>query len=105
MLWPDLTFPPINLLSYPKMKTDEIKNPLDVQIGGNHYKTCAIQPIEYIEANDLGFLEGCIVKRITRHDKKTGKGKQDILKIIHECELLLRMRYENSENSNTDAEI
>ena len=103
MFWPEFTFGPVNLWNYPRMKIDEFKNPLDVQVGGSHYKDCAIQPIEFIEANDLGFLEGCIVKRITRHDKPTGKGKQDILKIIHECELLLKMRYENSQNSNADA--
>jgi len=72
---------------------------LDVQVGGDHYKLCNIQPIEYIEANDLRFLEGCIVKRITRHDKPTGKGRQDIEKIIHECQLLIEQRYNNLANS------
>ena len=76
--------------------SDEI-NPLHQQIGGSHYKECAIQPIEYIEANNLSFLEGCVVKRITRHNKKTGKGAQDIRKIIHECELLLKLRYANDQ--------
>lgn len=63
------------------------------QVGGSHYKDCGIQPIQYIEINELGFLEGCIVKRITRHNKPTGKGRQDIEKIIHECQLLLELRY------------
>jgi len=66
---------------------------LKIQIGGNHYKECAIQPAEYIEANRMQFLEGCIVKRVTRHDKPTGKGRQDIEKAIHELELLLEFRY------------
>lgn len=66
---------------------------LEVQIGGEHYKSCKIQPVEFIHANSLGFLEGCIVKRITRHNKPTGKGRQDIEKIIHECQLLLELRY------------
>lgn len=66
---------------------------LDVQIGGDHYRNCKIQPVQYISANDLGFLEGCVVKRITRHDKPTGKGRQDIEKIIHECQLLLELKY------------
>ena len=66
---------------------------LDIQIGGEHYKTAKIQPIQYIEANGLGFLEGCVVKRITRHDKPTGKGRQDIEKAIHELQLLLEFRY------------
>lgn len=66
---------------------------LDTQVGGNHYKDCKIQPVQYIEANNLRFLEGNIVKRVTRHDKPTGKGRQDIEKAIHELQLLLEHRY------------
>jgi len=66
---------------------------LNVQIGGSHYKDCKIQPIEFIEANKLAFLEGCIVKRATRHDKPTGKGRVDIEKAIHELQLILELRY------------
>lgn len=66
---------------------------LDVQVGGDHYKDSPIQPVQYIEANDLKFLEGCVVKRVTRHNKSTGKGRQDIEKAIHELELLLELRY------------
>lgn len=66
---------------------------LKTQVGGSHYKGCAIQPIEYIEANSLSFIEGCILKRITRHDKPTGKGREDIEKAIHELKLLLELRY------------
>lgn len=66
---------------------------LDIQIGGEHYKTAKIQPVQYIEANGLLFLEGCVVKRVTRHDKPTGKGRQDIEKAIHELQLLLELRY------------
>lgn len=72
-------------------------DPLKTQIGGDHYKTCAIQPVEFIEANNLAFLEGCVVKRVTRHNKPTGKGKQDIEKAIHELELLLKLRYRVNE--------
>ena len=70
---------------------------LNQQIGGDHYKTCKIQPIEFIEANKLQFLEGCVVKRVTRHDKPTGKGRQDIEKAIHELQLLLELRYKPQE--------
>lgn len=51
---------------------------LDQQHGGSHYRDCAIQPVQYIEANRLPFLEGCVVKRVTRHAHPTGKGRQDI---------------------------
>lgn len=69
------------------------KPSLSVQIGGTHYKDCAIQPVEFIEANQLAFIEGCVVKRVTRHNKPTGKGRQDIEKAIHELQLLLELRY------------
>jgi hypothetical protein len=73
---------------------EEIKmSALDSQVGGSHYKDRKIQPVQYIEANDLKFLEGCVVKRVTRHDKPTGKGRQDIEKAIHELQLLLELRY------------
>ena len=66
---------------------------LDIQIGGSHYRKGGIQPVQYIEANKLTFLEGCVVKRVTRHDKPTGKGRQDIQKAIHELQLLLELHY------------
>ena len=66
---------------------------LDSQVGGDHYRACTIQPVQFIEANGLGFLEGCVVKRLCRHDKPTGKGSQDIEKAIHELQLLLELRY------------
>ena len=67
---------------------------LDVQPGGDHYRTKAIQPVENIHANGLGFLEGCIVKRITRWRDKDGI--QDLRKIQHECELLIELEARKS---------
>lgn len=68
---------------------------LDVQVGGNHYRQGGIQPVQYIEANKLAYLEGAVVKRVTRHNQPGGKGKQDIEKAIHELQLLLELRYPN----------
>ena len=59
---------------------------IDKQIGGNHYKNFKIQPIEFITANKLSFIQGNIIKYICRYDKKNGK--KDIDKVIHYCELL-----------------
>ena len=59
------------------------------QIGGDHYRSKAIQPVEYIHANKLTFLEGCIVKRITRWREKNGL--QDLLKIKHEIDLIIEL--------------
>lgn len=63
---------------------------LDKQEGGDHYKT-AIQPIEFIHANKLGFVEGNVVKYVTRHRNKNGA--EDIRKAIHYLELLLDLEY------------
>ena len=67
---------------------------LAVQIGGEHYKSRAIQPVEYIHANDLGFLEGCIVKRITRWRDKAGI--EDLQKIKHEVDLLIELEQQKA---------
>src|SRR5210317_925779 len=65
--------------------------PSDKQIGSNHYKDCAIQPVDYIVKNNLDFLEGNVVKYITRH--KTKNGIEDIRKVIHYAELILEKKY------------
>ena len=70
---------------------DGWKEPLDKQVGGNHYKDMKIQPVEFITANELGFLEGNIVKYVCRHHAKNGA--EDIKKAIHYCELLLQTKY------------
>lgn len=62
---------------------------LDVQVAGGHYKSMKIQPVEFIHANGLGFLEGCIVKRISRWRAKDGI--QDLEKIKHEVDLLIEL--------------
>lgn len=60
------------------------------QVGGNHYRKLRIQPLEYIEANGIGFTEGNIIKLATRHQDKGGL--EDIEKLIHYGEVL-RQRY------------
>lgn len=57
------------------------------QVGGGHYKDCAIQPVEYNYANNLPFIEGCIVKYATRWRSKGGL--EDLRKIKHFCDLLI----------------
>jgi hypothetical protein len=56
------------------------------QVGGDHYSKNAIQPWDYIVANELGYLEGNIVKYITRWRDKGGI--QDIDKVIHYAQKL-----------------
>lgn len=71
------------------------RDPLQKQIGGNHYKDLAIQPAEYCQRNGLRFLESNAIKYITRHGSK-GKA-QDIRKAIHCLELLLEIEYSTEE--------
>ena len=78
-------FKKINLKKEAKIATDS-------QVGGNHYKTCKIQPVDYIVENNLTFLEGNVVKYITRHRRK-GEGAKEIEKVIHYCELILEKDY------------
>lgn len=62
---------------------------LNQQVGGDHYKTKAIQPIEYIHANNLNYSEGAIVKYISRWRDKNGI--EDLEKIKHYVDLLIAM--------------
>ena len=64
---------------------------LERQVGGDHYKGYAIQPIEFFIKNNIPFTQADIIKRILRFDKPTGKGKEDLLKIKHEIDLLLEL--------------
>lgn len=63
------------------------------QVGGSHYAEFNIQPVEFIIKNELGFLEGNVIKYVCRHHKKNGA--QDIQKAIHYLELILDFYYAN----------
>ena len=74
----------------------QVGGSLGKQVGGSHYKDCGIQPVEYIYSNGLDFLEGNVVKYITRHRTK-GDGEQDIRKVIHYAQMILQMEYNKGE--------
>lgn len=59
---------------------------LSTQIGGNHYKDMKIQPVQFIVANNIPFIEGNIIKYICRYTKKGGL--EDIKKVRHYLDLL-----------------
>ena len=54
------------------------------------YYAMPVQPIDFIIQNDLGFVEGCIVKYICRYDMKGGT--EDLEKIQHYCQILIDRR-------------
>ena len=61
------------------------------QIGGSHYNNKAIQPIDYILENKLGYCEGNVIKYVTRHKDKNGP--EDIKKAIHYLQFILANDY------------
>lgn len=67
---------------------------LHKQVGGQHYKDRAIQPIQYIHANGLGFFEGNVIKYVTRWRDKNGLA--DIEKAKHYLELLIELETNNA---------
>lgn len=71
-------------------KSEYVPSVEGMQVGGNHYQT-KIQPVEYIHANGLPFIEGNVVKYISRHKAKGGA--DDIEKAISYCKILLKLEY------------
>lgn len=76
---------------------DKIPGPLDVQVAGDHYKSLAIQPVEYIHANGLGYFEGNVIKYVTRWRNKGGAA--DLKKARHYIDLLIALEFPESENA------
>lgn len=72
---------------------------LDIQIDGSHYKDLIIQPIEYIHANKLPFIEGSIVKYITRWRNKNGIS--DLNKAKHLIDILIELENRNGKSIHT----
>ena len=71
---------------------------LDKQIGGKHYKKFKIQPIQYITANNIPYIEGNIIKYISRWRDKGGI--DDLDKVIHYVELLKEMEVGKSKRTH-----
>ena len=62
---------------------------LNEQVGGVHYKDMAIQPVEFIHANGIGFCEGNAISYLCRWRAKGGI--EDVRKAIHFLELLIEL--------------
>jgi len=97
---------PLNKIDENKMHSDEkqnqakiidtaaaaetAKSALDVQEGGDHYKNMAIQPVQYIMANNIGFAEGNVIKYVSRWKNKNGV--QDLKKARHFLDILIEQQ-------------
>ncbi len=75
------------------MAKGDLYNPLDAQVGGQHYKDMPIQPVEFCQKNRLTYCESNVIKYVCRHRAKNGR--QDIEKAIHYLQLILQLEYEN----------
>lgn len=63
-------------------------------MGGGHYKTLPIQPVQYIHANGIGYFEGNVIKYVTRWRHKGGRA--DLEKARHYIDLLLELEEDSS---------
>ena len=71
------------------VREDSCNETLTTQVGGNHYSKLAIQPVEYINANHLTYLQGNVIKYVTRYKDKNGL--QDLQKARHYIDMLIEL--------------
>lgn len=64
-------------------------SPLTTQVAGNHYKHLRIQPVEFIHANGIPYMEGCAIKYLVRWREKGGVA--DLEKAKHYIDLLIEL--------------
>jgi len=69
----------------------------DRQISGKHYQT-DIQPWDFIVANNLGYLEGNVIKYVCRYKEKNG------IVDLHKAQHYLDKLIEGIENASLEKE-
>jgi hypothetical protein len=92
-LFPDLTTWTLQEEEVMQQMLSAPQSALDVQVAGNHYKDLAIQPVEYIHANGIGYFEGNVIKYVSRWRNKNGI--KDLEKAKHYIELLIELETKN----------
>ena len=70
------------------------------QEGGGHYKGMAIQPVEFIHANGIGYFEGNVIKYVSRWRAKGGV--EDLRKARHYIDLLIDLEGGTVQSAQTD---
>lgn len=86
---PGDVFDPVKLVHFPGGVAHVPAPALARQEGGGHYKDLAIQPVQYIHANGIGFFEGNVIKYVTRWRAKGGV--EDLKKARHYLDLLIEL--------------
>ena len=69
---------------------------LNKQIDGSHYKDKTIQPVIYIYANKIPFIEGNIIKYVSRWKNKNGI--KDLEKARHLIDMLIEFETTQSQD-------
>ena len=67
---------------------------LNKQVDGSHYKDMTIQPVIYIYANKIPFIEGNIIKYVSRWKNKNGI--KDLEKARHLIDVLIELETNQS---------
>lgn len=67
-------------------------NALQKQEGGDHYKKQAVEPVEYIYLNGIPYIEGNVIKYVTRWRDKGGIA--DLKKARHYLDILIQFEEE-----------
>ena len=69
-------------------------NANDIQVAGDHYKSQAIQTWDFIIANKIGYMEGNVIKYVSRWRDKGGV--DDLKKAQHYLEKLIEVTQKGS---------
>jgi hypothetical protein len=75
-----------------KATTTAVPSKPKAQVGGTHYSSLAIEPIQFIETNQLGYHEGNVVKYVSRWRNKNGV--EDLRKAMWYIERLISIEEE-----------
>lgn len=78
-----------------KARTTQVPSKPKAQVGGTHYSDLAIEPIQFIETNQLGYHEGNVVKYVSRWRSKNGL--EDLKKAKWYIERLITIQEENND--------
>jgi hypothetical protein len=70
-------------------QTKQVMDANSHQHGGDHYRDKAIQPWDYIAANGIGYMEGNIIKYVSRWRDKNGV--EDLRKAMHYLQKLIEI--------------
>lgn len=62
----------------------------ETQIGGDHYEKLSIQVWDYVDANELDYFQGSIIKYVTRWRDKGGV--EDLRKAKHFIEKYIELK-------------